>query len=217
MHNADLGVELMDAIIEGRGLLDMRRGAREMAHNLAGKKDRAVLDLFVYTANAQKGWMVPNQYWTPGVLSPMPIMGKYYMHYGDDFLEPRALGRKNAERMVQELILDNAGFCRFHRGWAEEMVPEIIGTLFGVQKEFVKNAATTAGLINSRNSAVFWESKRNIDFVRTTLTRMRDVGQNQDPKLAHWIDYFEKDKHEAALDFWFEIQKGVHETLVKMM
>ena len=61
--------------------------------------------------------MVPNQYWTPGALSPMVIMGKYYMHYGNEFIPPRELGRHNAKRFKQELILDNLGMCRFHRGW----------------------------------------------------------------------------------------------------
>ena len=47
-----------------------------------------VLDYCVYNAFGRKGWMVPNQYWTPGALAPMAIMGKYYMHYGTDFLPP---------------------------------------------------------------------------------------------------------------------------------
>ena len=29
----------------------------------------------------------------------MPIAGKYYMNYGAEFLPPRELGRKNAERL----------------------------------------------------------------------------------------------------------------------
>ncbi|MGB9441944.1 MAG: hypothetical protein WCB15_28660, partial [Desulfobacterales bacterium] len=40
-------------------------------------------------AFARQGWMVPNQYWTPGAYAPMAITGKYYMHYGRDFLPPR--------------------------------------------------------------------------------------------------------------------------------
>ncbi len=38
-----------------------------------------------FTLRSRRGWMVPNQYWTPGVLSPMPIVGKYFMYYGTDF------------------------------------------------------------------------------------------------------------------------------------
>jgi hypothetical protein len=39
--------------------------------------------------------------------SSMPIMGKYYMYYGGEFMPPRKLGRINAQRFRDELILDN--------------------------------------------------------------------------------------------------------------
>lgn len=212
-HNAELGVQLIDSIIQRRGILDLSEGARKFARRLARKKGKKVLDSFVYNANARKGWSVPNQYWTPGVLSPMPIAGKYYMVYGTDFIPPRELGRKNSARMVQELIIDNAGFCRFHRSWAEEMIPEIIQSLFGLKEEFLENAANTASRINSRNASVFWESERNMDYIVTFLKRKRDVDQCEDPQLLHWIARFEEDKHEAALDFWYEMHKGTHESL----
>ncbi len=126
-----------------------------------------MLDPFVFVAYARKGWMVPNQYWTPGALSPMAIMGKYYMYYGNDFVPPRSLGRINAERFRNELVMDNLGMCRFHRLWAEEMLPEIVGTLFGKKDEYLARIAVTASRINSRNSSIFWESERNADCVRT--------------------------------------------------
>ena len=92
-HNAELGVELLDAIVAQRGSRPGagRRGGGRGAW--PGRRARQVLDPFVYIAFARKGWMVPNQYWTPGALAPMPIMGKYYMYYGPDFLPPRELGR----------------------------------------------------------------------------------------------------------------------------
>ena len=36
---------------------------------------------------------------------------------------------------------------------------------------------------------------------------------NTDAELAEWIDRFEKDKQEAALDLWYEVHKGIHESL----
>ncbi|HPA72040.1 MAG TPA: aldehyde ferredoxin oxidoreductase, partial [Spirochaetota bacterium] len=144
---------------------------------------------------------------------PMPIMGKYYMHYGGEFLPPRELGRKCAERMVKELVMDNAGFCRFHRQWAEEMVPEILGSVFGVKDGFMERIRNTASRINSRNAAVFWESERNTDLVLTFLERRRDVEKDASPELARWIDFFRKDRKEAALEFWFETRKGIDESL----
>jgi glyceraldehyde-3-phosphate dehydrogenase (ferredoxin) len=212
-HNADIGVQILDAIVEGRGIVDIREGARKFARRLARERGREVLDKFVYVSSARKGWMVPNQYWTTGVLSPMPIMGKYYMHYGTDFLPPRELGRKNAERLRMELIMDNLGICRFHRSWAEEMGPEIIGSLYGMKDAFLESIAYTASRINSRNTSVFWESERNFDFIFEFMKRRRQIDKDQSPELAEWISAFEKDKKEAALNFWYEIHKGIHESL----
>jgi glyceraldehyde-3-phosphate dehydrogenase (ferredoxin) len=211
--NAAIGVELLEGIAERRGLLDFLEGPRVWARRLGKERGGALLDRFVFISNGSKGWMVPNQYWTPGALSPMPIMGKYYMHYGDDFLPPRQLGRKNAERLVKELILDNVGYCRFHRGWAEEMLPDIIGTLFGKKDEFLAATRELAVRIGSRNSTVFWESRRNVDFVATALKRMREAGKSKGPELDAWIDRFEREPGAAAIDFWFEIRKGIDESL----
>ena len=212
-HNARIAIDLMDGIIERRGLLRFDFGARKLARQLSRDRGKEILDPFVYTAFARKGWMVPNQYWTPGALSPMAIMGKYYMYYGKDFVPPRELGRMNAKRMEQELIMDNLGFCRFHRAWAEEMIPEIIESLYGISKEFLANITITASRINSRNSSIFWETDRNIDFIYSFLKRKQVVEDNKDAELIRWIEYFESDKQEAALSFWYDMHKGILESL----
>jgi glyceraldehyde-3-phosphate dehydrogenase (ferredoxin) len=157
--------------------------------------------------------MVPNQYWTPGALSPMAIMGKYYMYYGSDFLPPRELGRMNAGRLRQELVLDNTGMCRFHRAWAEDMIPEVMETLYGLGEEFLKQIAITASRINSRNASVFWESQRTIDCVHLFLKRKHTVDGEKRPELVEWIERFDADKQETALAFWYEIHKGILESL----
>jgi glyceraldehyde-3-phosphate dehydrogenase (ferredoxin) len=213
MHNADIGVALLDSIIEKRGILDLSEGARKFARRLSRQKGKKVLDSFVYTAFGRKGWMVPNQYWTPGVLSPMAIMGKYYMYYGQDFITPRELGKRGAARLRGELIMDNLGICRFHRNWAEEMMPEIIDSLYGLKQQFIENNHVTASRINSRNSSVFWEPDRNIDIVYTFLKRKHILENNNDTELIKWMNYFEKNKHEAALSFWYEMHKGIQESL----
>jgi len=43
--------------------------------------------------------------------------------------------------------------------------------------------------------------------------RMHEVDGNNDPALLDWIDAFKRDKDEAALSFWFEMRKGIHEVL----
>jgi len=213
MTNAALGVELLDSIVKRRGLLNLEEGARKFARRLARERGKNILDPFVYIAYARKGWMVPNQYWTPGALSPMAIMGKYYMYYGNEFMPPRKLGRINAQRFRDELIMDNLGMCRFHRLWAEEMLPDVMGTLYEQKEGFLTRLAVTASRINSRNASVFWESERSADLVATFLTRQRDVEGNTDKELLEWIDRFARDKNEAALSFWYDVHKGIHESL----
>jgi glyceraldehyde-3-phosphate dehydrogenase (ferredoxin) len=213
MHNAEIGCKLLDGIIRKHGVLDFSEGARKAGRRLARKLGKKVLDPFVFVSYARKGWMVPNQYWTPGAISPMPIMGKYYMYYGNDFVPPRALGRMNAERLRKELILDNLGMCRFHRAWAEEMLPDIVETLFARKNQFMEMVSVTASRINSRNSSIFWESERTIDLLHSFLVRKREVEGESHPELLAWIDKFKRDKNEAALEFWYEIHKGIHESL----
>ncbi|MCF8227983.1 MAG: hypothetical protein K9G58_05605 [Bacteroidales bacterium] len=211
--NASIALEILEAIVNKNGILDMREGARKFGRVISREKGINLLDCFVFNAFGRKGWMVPNQYWTPGVLSPMPIMGKYYMYYGSEFLSPRELGQINAERMKQEIIIDNLGFCRFHRGWAEEMLPDIVETLFGKKEQFLMNAAITASRINSRNASVFWESKRNFEFVQTFIKRLHEETGATSQDVKDWLGSFEKDQQSAAIDFWYDIHKGIHEEL----
>ncbi len=213
MHNAELGVGLLDSIIRRRGIVRLDDGARKFARQLSREKGKPVLDGFVHIGFARKGWMVPNQYWTSGVLSPVSIMGKYYMYYGYDFLPPRELGRRNAEQMKKELMLDNSGMCRFHRGWAEGMLPRIVGALYGLETRFLEQASITSSRIQSRNASVFWESERNIDYVYTFLKRRQVVEADKDPELDRWIRLFESEKREAALGWWYEVHKGIQESL----
>ncbi|HOO38937.1 MAG TPA: aldehyde ferredoxin oxidoreductase N-terminal domain-containing protein [Deltaproteobacteria bacterium] len=213
LKNSQVAMSLLDAIIEKRGIIDLSEGARKCARRISREKSKDILDRFLYASFARKGWMVPNQYWTPGVFSPMSIMGKYYMHYGKEFLPPRELGRKDAHRFQAELTMDNLGICRFHRAWAEDMIPEIVESLYGLKKQFLANNAMTASRISSRNASIFWESERVMDFIHLFLKRKHDVDGVQDRELLEWIDRFDKDKHGAALDFWYEIHKGISESL----
>ncbi|HEX9778472.1 MAG TPA: aldehyde ferredoxin oxidoreductase C-terminal domain-containing protein [Geopsychrobacteraceae bacterium] len=213
MHNAELGCELLDAILERRGLLDFREGVRKWSRIQSAAKGTNLHDRLVYVALNRRGWMVPNQYWVSGVLAPMAIMGKYYMIYSYDFIPPRTLGKMCAERMKKELILDNLGTCRFHRGWAEEMLPEAVGSLYGCKDEFLRAIDVLASRLNSRNSPIFWESRRNIDYLHTFLKRKMEVDKAQDPRLGEWLEKFDRDKVEAAREFWYETLKGIDESL----
>jgi len=212
-HNAELVMELIGSILDKRGILDLSEGPRKWARRIRKERGTRILDRFVYTANGRKGWMVPNQYWTPGVLAPMAIMGKYYMHYGTEFLPPRELGKACAERLEKELRMDNAGLCRFHRAWGEEMMAEAISSVYGLKEEYLSAVSVAASRINSRNAAVYWESAADLELVSSFLRRRRDVEGDTNPELAKWIAAFEADPAEAALSYWFEMRKGIDENL----
>jgi glyceraldehyde-3-phosphate dehydrogenase (ferredoxin) len=212
-QNAEIGLKLIEGMLTGNPMLDMRRGARELSHIIREKTGKNARDLFVCSSFGRHGWMVPNQYWCPGAISPMPIMGKYYMYYGYDFVPPRNLGRMHADRMVKELIMDNFGVCRFHRGWAEDLLPELAANLLGIKDGLQDRHKKIASRIASRNSSVFWEAEREIDFMKSYLERCLSVDGVKRPELDSWVDAFRKDKKAAAFDWWFEVFKGIHESL----
>lgn len=214
LHNAELGCELLDNMLGSERLINLDEGGRKFARRLSRAKGVAVMDSFVYNSFGRRGWMVPNQYWTPGVMSPMPAMGRYYMYYGDQYFKPRYLGKVNADRMKSEIMLDNLGVCRFHRAWAEEMLPEIIEELFGLRKELELSNHITARRINCRNASVFWESERSMDYVHQALLKMS--ANSDDADLSEWLCRFAEDKHAAAFDFWYEIRKGIDESLQEL-
>ena len=212
-HNAELALELIDAILEKRGILDFGEGVRKWSRIHSRAKGTALHDRLVYIAFSRRGWMVPNQYWVAGALAPMAIMGKYYMIYSHDFIPPRTLGRMCAARLKQELILDNLGICRFHRGWAEELLPEIMGTLYGAREPFLRAIEVLASRLHSNNSPIFWESARDIDYLHSFLKRKKEVDGEGHPELASWLERFEQDRMEAARDFWYDTLKGIDESL----
>lgn len=213
MHNARLGVALLDAIVSRTGLFDFSEGVRKWARRIHKMRGVKIIDRLVLTSFGRKGWMVPNQYWTPGVLVPMAIMGKYYMVYNYDFLPPRELGRACANRFKKELIVDNLGICRFHRAWAEDMGPQVIEHLYQASEAFLQKISVTASRINSRNASVFWESARNVEYVLSYMKRRMEIEKDPHPELPKWIERFENNPNEASLEWWFEILKGIHESL----
>jgi len=114
---------------------------------------------------------------------------------------------------LKVLMLDNLGICRFHRAWAETLIPDIVENIFGEKDAFLRSVSLTAGRITSRNASVFWESQRNMDMVFTFLKNKKEIDGVSHAELNHWIDFFTRDKHAAAYEFWYEIHKGIHESL----
>jgi len=212
MSNAELGIQIINMILFDEKGEPFRHGLRNAAKELDKRYSTDTINYAVFNAYGQKGCMVPNQYWVPGMFSPMPIMGKYFEFYGSDILSPKELGKKNSERMIKEFYSDNMGMCRFHRGWAEALLEQLVNELYGVNISFYEHHKKIAKLIDEDNESVFWESERVIDIIKTYLEKM--YAENPDDnELKQWVDRFNSNKVEAAREFWNSILEGVNEEL----
>ncbi len=212
-HNAALGLRILDNCIGADAPINLSEGARKFVRRLSRAKQLPLMDKLLINSFARRGWMVPNQYWVPGVMSPMPAMGRYYMHYAPQYFPPRYLGKVHVDRMKAELTLDNLGICRFHRAWAEEMLPQIVQYIYQSGEDLELNAHITSRRINCRNASVYWESTLAIDFVFSYLKRQKELNPEVNEDLDMWIKRFDEDPKAAAFEYWYEIRKGIDESL----
>jgi glyceraldehyde-3-phosphate dehydrogenase (ferredoxin) len=218
-RNAAYASAVVDVILFGEDGQVFRQGIRAAAKSLDARYGRTepgqrAIDYAAFTAHGEQGCMVPNQYWVPGMFSPMPMMGKYFNYYGVDFLPPRQLGRKCVERMVYEFYSDNSGICRFHRKWAEAIVDEIIACHYDLALDYKVHQFGIVKAICQQEieGVVFWESQRVVDIIQGYLESWEELELN-DPALQQWLERFRADKWAAARDYWGEIRVGIVEAL----
>jgi len=210
--NADYAIAIVDMILFSPAGEPFRKGIRAAGRWLDARYNIGSVDYAVYLSHGEDGCMVPNQYWTPGMFSPMPVMGKYFCYYGVDFLPPRQLGWKNVHRMVYELFSENSGACRFHRKWVEAIVDDIIRAHYDIDVNYEAHQfALAKGIYEYQGEgSTFWESERVVDVVRQYLERWGEMGLD-DPELQRWIALFRADKWAAARAYWEEIRAGIRE------
>ncbi len=210
MKNARYAMKVIDAILNDERAAIFRNGIRAAAEGL---NSRACFDRAVYLAHGEKGCMVPNQYWVPGMGSPMPLMGKYYVYYGSDFLPPDDLGRKNVERMVHELINDNCGVCRFHRGWSEALMPVIMNDRFGLNIDFKEHHFHLAREINDHQSETSqpWATRRMAEMLEGYLTYVAKPPTSTEDQ-AKYPQMDPADPIGSAKAFWRAIREGQERT-----
>jgi glyceraldehyde-3-phosphate dehydrogenase (ferredoxin) len=212
-RNAAYARAVMDMILFDPAGDVFRQGIRLAAMELDKKYKIRSIDRAVFIPHGDEGHMTPNQYWVAGMLSPMPMMGKYFVFYESKFLPPEKLGRKNVERMTYELFNENSGICRFHRKWSETITDEILEAHYGLKVNYKEHQFELARAIHEAESpkSVFWESERVIDLLVTFLELWSNAGM-QDPELADWLERFHTDKKMAARDWWKAVKKGIDET-----
>lgn len=211
-RNADYVIAIVDMILFSPAGEPFRNGMRSAARWLDARYGISSVDFAAYIPHGGHGGMAPNQYWVPGMLSPMPIMGKYFCYYGVDFLPPRELGKSNVYRMVYELFNENSGACRFHRKWVEAIIDDIIRAHYDLDVNYEAHQFALAEQIYRQEgeSSGFWESERVVDIIHQYLERWGEIGL-EDPDLHYWISRFRQDKWAAARAYWDEIAAGIRE------
>lgn len=209
-YNADYAIRVVDMILYHPAGEPFRRGMRYAAKWLDQKYGIRSLERAVFNAHGVEGCMVPNQYWVPGMFSPMPLMGKYFSFYGFEFYPPYELGKKNVERFVYELYSENSGSCRFHRKWVEDIIDDIILSHFELNFNYWNTNFRLAKEIHQFQSAasVPWESERVVDIIFQYLEKWQRIGLNH-PALAEWLGRFRTDKLKAAREYWQEMYRGM--------
>jgi glyceraldehyde-3-phosphate dehydrogenase (ferredoxin) len=211
MKNAQYAMNVVTAILFEPKAEVFRKSIRVAAQELDKRYGIQSIDRAVFIGHGDEGCMVPNQYWVPGMLSPMPMMGKYFVHYGVEFMTPEALGRKNVERMTYELFSENSGICRFHRKWSETITDEILRAHYtGLEANYKDHQFHLAREIYEREAPkiVFWESERVMDMVMGYLVQWESDGLRT-PELMDWLNRFREDKPAAVKAYWKAIYDGI--------
>lgn len=208
LHNARLGRDLAEAILFAPWAAPLRGGLRAGSLAAGG----ASSPLAVYIANGERGEAPCAPYWAPGFYTPMPISGEHHPYYGIDFVPPRVLGRKSAQRMTAELMLQNSGVCRLHRGWAESLLSELVGRPAGGGADWAAHHRQLARQIFRGRRARFWETARVVDIIATFL-RDYQFDAAPDAELDRWVRRFREDRASAARAYWSEINAGLEEVL----
>ncbi len=219
--NARYALDIASMIMFDEAGEVFRQGLRQAAAALSGRYGADVGQSAVYNSHGAQGCLTPNQYWTPGMLSPMPMMGKYFVYYGYEYLPPKLLGKRCVERMVYELYSENSGVCRFHRKWVEAIVDEIIESHYKVDLDYKAHQFKLVRQIWDQEHAniVFWESERTIDIIWKYLEGWANVGLHDAPEpgersLAEWLQFFQQDKRSASKAYWDAIRRGIEEAII---
>jgi glyceraldehyde-3-phosphate dehydrogenase (ferredoxin) len=144
------------------------------------------------------------------MLGSQSVMGKYYVHYGFEFHEPRELGMLCVDRMVAELMTDNAGMCRFHRGWSEKLWPEIVSSHLALPVDYQARHTEMARQVHRQGKPVYWPSARLEQMVHCYLREVQ-LTSRDDGALARWLARFDADRPAAARAYWEELGAGIEQ------
>ncbi len=221
--NASILMNIAEQIAYGEGMGRIfSNGIRPAAETLEKlfyhpKFKRSFKDRAAYAVYGGKGEIAPCQYWVPAFFIPLPIQGKFLTDYHIKWNPPYELGKSSAIRTIKEMYSDNNGLCRFHRGWSEELVQELVNRAFNVNIDFFEHHRKLAEKIVMYDERCglkpeFWDSERVVDVVHTYLKKLA-AGEPENKELKEWLKKFDKDKWKAAKEYWLEVLNGFYETV----
>ncbi len=185
--------------------LNTRYPARTAMHH------QAFQDPAVYAAFGDRGYMTPNLYWSPGVVAPMPLLGRYWTVYSPTFNEPEAMAETAYNRALNELLVDNAGICRFHRKWAEKLLDHLYREIWGLELNLRRHAAETLALIKAYQEKAGaeprpWETRKVIDMVAGIAA---ETGYND------WAVRLATQPEKAAREWWTRFKQHLDKLLAR--
>ena len=191
--------------------LGLRAAAKELDKIFGDRVKEVGLkfeDLLVYGAFGNEGYFTPNFYWSPGVVAPLFVLGKYWTDYSPSFREPEDYAAVALKRAVYEYLVANAGFCRFHRGWAEEMLQAMYREMLGEDVDLYRHGLKMYSLIaeyQKRSGAepTLWESKKVMDMIATIATESgakgwEDAMYHREKIVEWWNRFYRKLEEELS-------------------
>ncbi|MEM1732374.1 MAG: aldehyde ferredoxin oxidoreductase N-terminal domain-containing protein [Desulfurococcaceae archaeon] len=219
-HNAELAIRLIEQLAFGsNSILRLigEKGLRSAAkildimyrERVIERKTRFV-DIPIYAVFGEEGHITPNYYWTPGLVAPLPILGKYWTLYSGIFTDPEDFAKRAFERAIYEFMIEDLGICRFHRGWAEKIVPHILEKVYGIEKPLEVYKRSYRELVRYQKLAgampVFWDSGKIIDLMMSAAIEYGNTA---------WSEWFKEDKQRAAYEWWTRFYNTLSELVGK--
>lgn len=176
----------------------------ELYDSIVSARGTSFKDLLVYAGYGENGYMTPNYYWSPGMIAPLFVLGRYWTNYSPTYSEPEEYARISIKRAISEMAIDNAGVCRFHRKWISKALNSLYRELLGVDVDLEQRMMEDYGLIARYNikagaEPVPWESRKTMDIVATIACELgvKDLeGRVGDRKflLGWWSRFYDETK-----------------------
>ncbi len=221
--NASILISIVEQIAYGRGLgrvfsNGIRKAAKDLEKLFYHPKFKGSFrDMAVYAVYGGKGEIAPCQYWVPAFFIPLPIQGKFLTDYHVKWSKPYELGKSSAVRTIKEMYSDNNGMCRFHRGWGEQIIQDLVNESFGTSIDFFEHHRKLAEKIVMYDERCglkpeFWDSERVVDVIHTYIKKLAE-GDPKNMELREWLEKFNTDKWKAAREYWLDVLKGFYDTI----